>query len=102
MVRTLGDIQERLLFVTQTFLRDAICGYQAQPADLDYPNKLITAFRRERNAANSHEDSIASIYQSWYPPLEKVVDIHYPCGVCALCRCLRNTAGFPHALCTPP
>jgi len=73
IMRTLGDIHERLLFVTQTFLRDAVCGYRPQGADLDYPNKLIEAFRREQNENSSHEDNVASIYQSWYPPLEKTL-----------------------------
>jgi hypothetical protein len=40
VTKLIQDIQERLIFVAQTFIYDNIANFVPQPQDLDYPNKL--------------------------------------------------------------
>lgn len=41
VTRLIEDVQERLIFVAQTYMRDKITDYVPKPADLNYPDKLI-------------------------------------------------------------
>jgi hypothetical protein len=41
--RLLADIQERLTFRAQAFVREEIAGFQPKPEDLDYPARLEAA-----------------------------------------------------------
>jgi hypothetical protein len=43
VTRLIEDVQERLIFVAQTYMRDKITDYVPKPADLNYPDKLIEA-----------------------------------------------------------
>eukprot|EP00899_Mesostigma_viride_P023426 jgi/Mesvir1/4268/Mv22228-RA.2 len=67
VVRTLADVQERLTFVSQTFLNEEVRLYQPTPDDLDYPNKLIRIAEAD--------DSVSSrgMYASWYRPVEQTL-----------------------------
>eukprot|EP00697_Spironema_sp_BW2_P002655 gnl/Spiro4/13512_TR7203_c0_g1_i1.p1 gnl/Spiro4/13512_TR7203_c0_g1~~gnl/Spiro4/13512_TR7203_c0_g1_i1.p1 ORF type:complete len:767 (-),score=139.11 gnl/Spiro4/13512_TR7203_c0_g1_i1:122-2386(-) len=64
--RILSDIQERLIFRTQTYIHDEIRSYRPSTSDLDYPAKLLgdsaeggTRRRRE--------------FDSWYPTLDRTL-----------------------------
>jgi hypothetical protein len=41
VTKIIQDIQERLIFVAQTFIRDRIANYEPNSNDLDFPNKLL-------------------------------------------------------------
>ncbi len=41
VTRLIEDVQERLIFVAQTYMRDKITDYVPKPADLNYPDILI-------------------------------------------------------------
>ncbi len=45
VTRLIEDVQERLIFVAQTYMRDKITDYVPKPADLNYPDKLIEGKR---------------------------------------------------------
>ncbi|EFA80151.1 oligomeric Golgi complex component [Heterostelium album PN500] len=64
--RMLQDIQERLLFLIQTFIRDEIRTFSPSPADIDYPNHIT-------KLSASGEASPKSMYSLWYPTLEKTL-----------------------------
>ncbi|KAK9909756.1 hypothetical protein WJX75_006999 [Coccomyxa subellipsoidea] len=40
LLRTVADVQERLTFRAQAFIKEEVAGFQPKPEDLDYPNKL--------------------------------------------------------------
>ena len=98
----LEDAQTRLVFRTQTILRDDIENFKPKAADLDYPtrnrpvalsgkksDKGVTSGRRDsQNASNRLEPvaadefgglngkygfDIESSYQGWYPTLRKAI-----------------------------
>lgn len=60
MHRMIQDAQERLILCVQKFIRDDIEGFAPTAADLDYPNKLLSA-------------AGASMYATWYPSLERTL-----------------------------
>ncbi|EGC29162.1 hypothetical protein DICPUDRAFT_159298 [Dictyostelium purpureum] len=73
--RMLQDIQERLIFIIETYIRDEIRTYIPKPEDLDYPNQL-KIFNEQNSpmltSGNSSPSlSYKSIYSTWYPTLEK-------------------------------
>jgi hypothetical protein len=41
VTKIIQDIQERLIFVAQTFIHDRIANYEPNSNDLDFPNKLL-------------------------------------------------------------
>eukprot|EP00897_Mesotaenium_endlicherianum_P000101 jgi/Mesen1/10091/ME000074S09433 len=70
VMRTLADVQERLIFRGQTYMRDEITNYQPSAEELDYPNKLIQAAAA---ATPETEEEGGDGYAVWYPPLEKTL-----------------------------
>lgn len=79
LLRVLGDIQERLTYRAQAFIRENVAGFTPAPADLDYPGILLkekesTAGEGENrddqnnsgNTSNSGEQ-----YIGWYPPVQR-------------------------------
>ncbi|KAF2070398.1 hypothetical protein CYY_008284 [Polysphondylium violaceum] len=85
--RMLADIQERLIFVIETYIRDEIKSYVPKPQDLDYPNKLKSLVSTPTSTPDITSPAITSIpsspsmsmssathktiYYTWYPTLEK-------------------------------
>ena len=80
--RMLEDIQERLVFLAQTFVTDEISYYKPSTDDLDYPGKLVREIERSKSKSHMKGDSGSSsspddeeylrdIYRGWYPTLEK-------------------------------
>ncbi|DBB10820.1 hypothetical protein WJX82_004700 [Trebouxia sp. C0006] len=87
--RTLADVQERLTFRAQTFIKDEVTNFQARGADLDYPGKLqqrqdqlptehtpLTHQNGDAPSASvpqqntdSQMESDLEAYTVWYPPL---------------------------------
>ncbi|KAG1657780.1 hypothetical protein FOA52_012858 [Chlamydomonas sp. UWO 241] len=55
--RTLADVQERLIFRAQAFIKEEVERYAPSPADLDYPGKL------ERATAAEAADAAAAAQQ---------------------------------------
>ena len=45
--RITSDVQERLIFRAQTYVKDRVGNYRATAEDLDFPAKLVRA-RQER------------------------------------------------------
>jgi hypothetical protein len=62
MSHVLADIQERLIFRTQTLIRDEVGNYMPTENDIDYPEKIVRAVKSEK-----------SDLSTWYPPLEKTL-----------------------------
>eukprot|EP00271_Cylindrocystis_brebissonii_P007614 TRINITY_DN21191_c0_g1_i1.p1 TRINITY_DN21191_c0_g1~~TRINITY_DN21191_c0_g1_i1.p1 ORF type:complete len:848 (+),score=186.53 TRINITY_DN21191_c0_g1_i1:421-2964(+) len=71
ILRALADVQERLTFRAQTFMRDEIANFVGTAEDLDYPNKLQQAMLASGGA--SEEEDGRDAYALWYPPLEKTL-----------------------------
>eukprot|EP00850_Spirogloea_muscicola_P001883 SM000007S20843 [mRNA] locus=s7:535084:547309:+ [translate_table: standard] len=69
ILRTLADVQSRLTFRAQTYVRDEIANYLPTPDDLDYPAKLEQA---STNPDGEEEDGKGQ-FDSWFPPLEKTL-----------------------------
>jgi hypothetical protein len=73
--RMLQDVQERLIFLAQTYIRDEISGYVASPADLMYPEKLMQQ-EAESTTDNNLRNNIMpfkTIYKTWFPTLERTL-----------------------------
>eukprot|EP00898_Chlorokybus_atmophyticus_P000708 jgi/Chlat1/1638/Chrsp127S01891 len=70
-----ADVQERLIFRAQTFMRDEVATYTPTPDDLDYPAKLerIAAAAGTAETSGSVEDYSRDMYAGWYPPLERTL-----------------------------
>eukprot|EP00891_Asterochloris_glomerata_P005633 jgi/Astpho2/5633/e_gw1.00079.14.1_t len=75
--RTLADIQGRLIFKAQAFIKDEVIGHQPQPEDLDYPAKLQqvegAAANGEPQAPESAAPSSLDAYSAWYPPVRSTL-----------------------------
>eukprot|EP01132_Coremiostelium_polycephalum_P006223 gene6223-7752_t len=73
--RMLQDIQERLIYVIQTYIRDEIRSFIPKPEDLDYPKKLIPSSPNSSTTPITSSPNLSSstknIYATWYPTLEK-------------------------------
>jgi len=69
--RILEDVQERLMFVAQVFIRDEIECFRPKEEDLDYPTQL----QKVKEVADSPEErtkrfpSLAAVFSYWYPTL---------------------------------
>lgn len=87
--RTLADVQERLTFRAQAFIKDEVTNFKARGPDLDYPGKLQhrqdqlptehtpptrqngdapSAFVPQQNTDSQMESDLEA-YTVWYPPL---------------------------------
>lgn len=66
------DVQEKLIFRVETYIRDSIKGYQVSRGDLDYPDLLlaIPAEPAEGSAPLGFESQ-----QGWYPTLRRTLGI---------------------------
>ncbi|OAE26098.1 hypothetical protein AXG93_4022s1100 [Marchantia polymorpha subsp. ruderalis] len=71
ILRILGDVQERLTFRAQTYMRDEIANYLPTTEDLDYPAKLENA----AETGGSEDDDGREALSVWYPPLEKTLSV---------------------------
>lgn len=69
MRRILSDVQERLIYRAQTYIKDEVGNYRATADDLDFPAKLVRALKAKADGAE--EDGIA--VTNWYPPLERTL-----------------------------
>ena len=60
LLRTLADVQERLTFRAQAFIKEGVMGFQPRPEDLDYPGKLerLPAEPAPEEAAAEHRPLI--------------------------------------------
>ena len=68
MRRILSDVQERLIFRAQTYVKDQVGNYRATAADLDFPAKLVRALQAKSSGGDSEDD-----IKNWYPPLERTL-----------------------------
>ncbi len=91
--KILPDVQERLIYRAQLFVRDAIAAFEPAPSDLDYPNKLKAAPAPQPSAPQPTDagkqqlaaevkrpapsptstTSSSALYSTWYPTLERTV-----------------------------
>ncbi|GAQ88312.1 oligomeric Golgi complex component 3 [Klebsormidium nitens] len=73
--RTLADVQERLTFRAQTYMRDEIANYNPTPDDLDYPAKLekVPSTQSEIQEEGAAGEDGQDAYTTWYPPLERTL-----------------------------
>ncbi|KAK9825230.1 hypothetical protein WJX74_002000 [Apatococcus lobatus] len=93
--QTLADIQARLIFRAQAFIKDAVAGFQPKTADLDYPARLMEATAASNGTeeaeadpliplsngdahlsmSNSEEqrESGAETYPAWYAPVQRTL-----------------------------
>lgn len=70
--RVVQDMQERLAYRAQVYVRDDIETFEPDAADLDYPARLSSAAEAAAAAgAGSEEAAAPSMYASWYPTLER-------------------------------
>ena len=77
--RIVGDVQERLTFVFQTFLRDEIASYSPSLEDLDYPNKLN---RKHTSPSLLQSFLILSfLKKQWHPSWRSHLLIHTQRGI---------------------
>jgi hypothetical protein len=80
--RSIQDLQEKLIFLTQTYVRDEIETFEPSSVELDYP-----AILQEKKAAESGDESAPDTMfrDGWYPPLRR-------CLLCLskLYRCLEG------------
>ncbi|BDA42423.1 Conserved oligomeric Golgi complex subunit 3 [Coccomyxa sp. Obi] len=94
LLRILADVQERLTFRAQAFIKEEVTGFQPKPEDLDYPNKLLRLAEDPESAApdsqaeqlplmtdNGHgattqdstRESSMNAYSTWYPPVQRTL-----------------------------
>ena len=66
--RIMSDVQERLIFRAQTYVKDQVGNYRATADDLDFPAKLVRALQ-----AKSKGDDVEDDITNWYPPLERTL-----------------------------
>lgn len=69
MRRILSDVQERLIFRAQTYIKDEVGNYRATADDLDFPAKLVRALKAKADGAEDDENTATN----WYPPLERTL-----------------------------
>ena len=106
----LADAQERLIYLSSTFIENVIVGFSPEKDDLDYPNKLVRyreeqARKQKQNDANDdnsskdgegigdsgklNKESISEAkglqYTLWYPPLDKTLNF-----LSTIYRCIEN------------
>jgi hypothetical protein len=97
--RMLQDVQERLTFLAQTYIRDEITGYVPSPADLNYPEKLSesdtgasssTSSATSSNNNNNTMMPFKSLYRTWFPTLERTLvclsKLYLTVNVCSIIR----------------
>mmetsp|Transcript_26484 Transcript_26484/g.67336 ORF Transcript_26484/g.67336 Transcript_26484/m.67336 type:complete len:817 (-) Transcript_26484:272-2722(-) len=96
LTRTLADVQARLIYRCQAFIKDEVAGYSPSAADVDYPAKLERAAieaaeaastsaaaapgdsnghsaAAEANGAAAAAPAAASPYAALYPPLRSTL-----------------------------
>eukprot|EP00249_Psilotum_nudum_P016375 c25792_g1_i1 orf=138-2456(+) len=78
--RILADVQERLTFLAQTYMRNEIASYLPSSEDLDYPTKVDHAVWKSGIEGEEGRDTFAT----WFPPLEKTLSC-----LSKLYRCLE-------------
>ncbi|KAH7331555.1 hypothetical protein KP509_20G040200 [Ceratopteris richardii] len=81
ILRILADVQERLTFRAQTYMRDEIANYLPSNEDLDYPGKLE---RKASFVGADMGDEEKDAYEILYAPLEKTLSC-----LSKLYRCLE-------------
>lgn len=80
------DVQEKLIFRVQTYIRDEIRGFQVSAGDLSYPAVLFPAVQREATAAAnglsgvlaSQQDAVGhgeDLREGWFPVLRRSLEI---------------------------
>ena len=78
----LADIQERMIYRAQKFLRDEVGNYIPSSMDIDYPKKLMFC----NNLTKNNSLNLSSQSALWYPPLEKTLKC-----LSSLYRCIEST-----------
>ena len=108
MRRILSDVQERLIFRAQTYIKDEVGNYRATADDLDFPAKLVRAMKAKADGAEDDENTATN----WYPPLERTltcltklyrcVEIRTFAGLAqeAVSLCADNIAGAARTVAT--
>ncbi|KAL3677978.1 hypothetical protein R1sor_020934 [Riccia sorocarpa] len=71
ILRILGDVEERLTFRAQTYMRDEIANFLPTSEDLDYPAKLEQAAQTPVSEDEEGRES----FSTWYPPLERTLSV---------------------------
>lgn len=63
------DVQERLIFCVEYYIRQEIRGFQAEAADLDYPAILYDIEPTSDVSAGSTPGSAESMERGWFPTM---------------------------------
>ena len=72
--RLLQDLQERLIFRFQTFLRDGIRSFRPSPQDIDYPARLGSAASPGSADPEAHHlEAHPAAHRGWYPTLPRAL-----------------------------
>lgn len=82
MKRILADMQERLTFRAQNFIRDEVEGFRPTDADLNYPGCLVDATSKVAGDASNGSKGDATATQqvadpksAWYPPVNLTLSL---------------------------
>ena len=84
MTRILADMQERLIFRAQNFIRDDVSGYRQKEEDLNYPECLIES---DASSTTDEKQDDKSLKPSpWYPPVSLTLSM-----LAKLYKCVDKT-----------
>lgn len=76
--RTIADLQERLTWRAQEYVRDEIMAFVPGPKDLDYPKAPLPGKEPPENEIEAEEETSTDIDDptfDWYPPVKRVLTL---------------------------
>ena len=71
----LADAQERLIYCAHQALQKQVVRFKATPADLNYPEKLLTKTPDATTTTTTLEQQLEQQFESWFPPVRSVLQI---------------------------
>lgn len=110
--RALADLQERLIYRAQAFIKDNVTGFQPRPDDLAYPAKLEAAAAAVAGGAEIAEGdapegeeaeakaATAALTDQWYPPVRGTLLLLSKLYRCVDMRIFAGLAQEAVAACT--
>ncbi|CAE8600221.1 unnamed protein product, partial [Polarella glacialis] len=68
------DVQEKLIYRVEMYIRDSIKGYEVSSSDLNYPSALFSAESSGEDAAVAGPDA-GGFQKGWFPTLTRTLSI---------------------------